>query len=131
MQMNFLRKVAERMGVPVSELADRREVKGMEKEQDASKKKNPHPWRTWILLLAIIQILTVFQIWQMNQKVWKALVHQSQDVIQLGDRLSDHLRNEKRHAEAMNQLLEKENRLLEECNQKLETFLNQVPTDGR
>lgn len=85
----------------------------MEKEQDASKKKNPHPWRTWILLLAIIQILTVFQIWQ-------ALVHQSQDVIQLGDCLSDHLRNENRHAEAMNQLLEKENRLLEECNQRLE-----------
>lgn len=103
----------------------------MEKEQDASKKKNPHPWRTWILLLAIIQILTVFRIWQMNQKIWKALVHQSQDVIQLGDRLSDHLKNENRHDEAMNQLLEKENRLLEECNQKLETFLNQVPTDGR
>ena len=113
MQMNFLRKVAERMGVPVSELADRREVKGMEKEQDASKKKNPHPWRTWILLLAIIQILTVFQMWQMNQKIWKALVQQSRDVIQLGDRLSDHLRNENRHVEAMNQLLEREKHLLE------------------
>lgn len=103
----------------------------MEKEQDASKKKNPHPWRTWILLLAIIQILTVFQMWQMNQKIWKALVQQSRDTIQLGDRLSDHLRNENRHAEAMNQLLEKENRLLEECNQRLEVYLNQTPTDNR
>lgn len=35
----------------------------MKIEQDISKKKNPHPWRTWILLLAIIQILTVFQIY--------------------------------------------------------------------
>ena len=78
----------------------------MKKEQDAGKKKNPHPWRTWILLLAIIQILTVL-------KMWKALVQQSRDVIQLGDRLSDHLRNENRHAEAMNQLLEREKHLLE------------------
>ena len=85
----------------------------MKKEQDAGKKKNPHPWRTWILLLAIIQILTVFQMWQMNQKIWKALVQQSRDVIQLGDRLSDHLRNENRHVEAMNQLLEREKHLLE------------------
>ena len=91
----------------------------MEKEQDTSKKKNPHPWRTWILLLTIIQILTVFQMWQMNQKIWKALVHQSQDVIQLGERLSDHLENENRHIEAMNQLLE-------ECNQMLEGYLNQI-----
>ena len=103
----------------------------MEIEQDISKKKNPHPWRTWILLLAIIQILTVFQMWQMNQKIWKALVQQSRDTIQLGDCLSDHLRNENRHAEAMNQLLEKENRLLEECNQRLEVYLNQTPTDNR
>ena len=35
------------------------------------------------------------------------------DTIQLGDRLSDHLRNENRHAEAMNQLLEREKHLLE------------------
>ena len=90
----------------------------MEKEQGTSKKKNPHPWRTWILLLAIIQLLTVFQMWQMNQRLWKALAQQSQDTIQLGDRLSDHLKNENRHAEEMNQLLEKENRLLEECNQR-------------
>lgn len=88
-------------------------------EQDTNQKKVPQPWKKWILLLAIIQILTVSQMWQMNQKIWKALVHQSQDVIQLGDRLSDHLRNENRHIEAMNQLLE-------ECNQKLEGYLKQI-----
>ncbi|RHO91229.1 hypothetical protein DW931_07125 [Clostridium sp. AM43-3BH] len=88
-------------------------------EQDTNQKKVPQPWKKWILLLAIIQILTVSQMWQMNQKIWKALVHQSQDVIQLGDRLSDHLRNENRHIEAMNQLLE-------ECNQRLEGYLNQI-----
>jgi ferritin-like metal-binding protein YciE len=88
-------------------------------EQDTNQKKIPQPWKKWILLLAIIQILTVSQMWQMNQKIWKALVHQSQDVIQLGDCLSDHLRNENRHIEAMNQLLE-------ECNQKLEGHLNQI-----
>ena len=88
-------------------------------EQDTNQKKVPQPWKKWILLLAIIQILTVSPRWQMNQKIWKALVHQSQDVIQLGDRLSDHLRNENRHIEAMNQLLE-------ECNQKLEGYLKQI-----
>ena len=88
-------------------------------EQDTNQKKVPQPWKKWILLLAIIQILTVSQMWQMNQKIWKALVHQSQDVIQLGDRLSDHLRTENRHIEAMNQLLE-------ECNQRLEGYLNQI-----
>ena len=88
-------------------------------EQDTNQKKVPQPWKKWILLLAIIQILTVSQMWQMNQKIWKALVHQSQDVIQLGDCLSNHLRNEKRHIEAMNQLLE-------ECNQMLEGYLNQI-----
>ena len=88
-------------------------------EQDTNQKKVPQPWKKWILLLAIIQILTVSQMWQMNQKIWKALVHQSQDVIQLGDRLSDHLSNENRHIEAMNQLLE-------ECNQRLEGYLNQI-----
>lgn len=88
-------------------------------EQDTNQKKVPQPWKKWILLLAIIQILTVSQMWQMNQKIWKALVHQSQDVVQLGNRLSDHLRNENRHIEAMNQLLE-------ECNQRLERYLNQI-----
>lgn len=93
-------------------------------EQDTNQKKVPQPWKKWILLLAIIQILTVSQMWQMNQKIWKALVHQSQDVIQLGDRLSDHLRNENRHIEAMNQLLE-------ECNQKLEGYLKQISTNSK
>ena len=88
-------------------------------EQDTNQKKVPQPWKKWILLLAIIQILTVSQMWQMNQGIWKALVHQSQDVVQLGNRLSDHLRNENRHIEAMNQLLE-------ECNQGLERYLNQI-----
>ena len=88
-------------------------------EQDTNQKKVPQPWKKWILLLAIIQILTVSQMWQMNQKIWKALVQQSRDTIQLGDRLSDHLRNENRHIEAMNQLLE-------ECNQRLEGYLNQI-----
>lgn len=32
MQMSFLRKVAERMGLPVSELADRREVRKVKTE---------------------------------------------------------------------------------------------------
>ena len=86
-------------------------------EQDTNQKKVPQPWKKWILLLAIIQILTVSQMWQMNQK--KALVQQSRDVIQFGDRLSDHLENENRHIEAMNQLLE-------ECNQMLEGYLNQI-----
>ena len=88
-------------------------------EQDTNQKKVPQPWKIWILLLAIIQILTVSQMWQMNQKTWKALVQQSRDVIQFGDRLSDHLENENRHIEAMNQLLE-------ECNQMLEGYLNQI-----
>lgn len=96
----------------------------MRNEQNTCQKKNPQPWRKWILLLAIIQILTVSQMWQMNQKLWKALVQQSQNVIQLGDHLSDHLRNENRHIEAMNQLLE-------ECNQKLKGYLNQISTDSK
>ena len=96
----------------------------MRNEQNTCQKKNPQPWRKWILLLAIIQILTVSQMWQMNQKLWKALVQQSRDVIQLGDLFSDHLRNENRHAEAMNQLLE-------ECNQKLKGYLNQISTDSK
>lgn len=50
-------------------------------EQDTNQKKVPQPWKKWILLLAIIQILTVSQMWQMNQKTWKALVQQSRDVI--------------------------------------------------
>jgi ferritin-like metal-binding protein YciE len=93
-------------------------------EQDTNQKKVPQPWKKWILLLAIIQILTVSQMWQMNQKIWKTLVHQSQDVIQLGDCLSDHLRNENRHIEAMNQLLE-------EYNQKLEEYLKQISTNSK
>lgn len=88
-------------------------------EQDTNRKKIPQPWKKWILLLAIIQILTVSQMWQMNQKIWKALTQLSQNAIQLGDCLSDHLENENRHIEAMNQLLE-------ECNQMLEGYLNQI-----
>ena len=84
-------------------------------------KKNPHPWRAWILTALIVsQILTAIQIRQANQELWNA-------VIQLGDRLSDHLEYEIRHNEEMNHLAEEENRLLEEWYQKLEEFLNQIP----
>lgn len=93
-------------------------------------KKNPHPWRAWILTALIVsQILTAIQIRQANQKLWKIVIQRGEDVIQLGDRLSDHLEYEIHHNEEMNQLVEEENRLLEEWYQNLEEFLSQNPVD--
>ena len=72
-------------------------------------KKNPHPWRAWILTALIVnQILTAIQIRQANQELWKAVIQRGEDVIQL---------------------VEEENRLLEEWYQNLEEFLSQNPVD--
>lgn len=93
-----------------------------------SEKKNPSPWEEWILvLLMVTQILTIAYFRQENLELWKAVYQRGEDVIQLGDRLSDHLEQEIRHNEAMNQLAEEENQLLERCGQKLIDFLNQNP----
>ena len=93
-------------------------------------KKNPHPWRVWILTALIVnQVLTAIQIRQANQKLWKIVIQRGEDVIQLGDRLSDHLEYEIHHNEEMNQLVEEENRLLEEWYQNLEEFLSQNPVE--
>ena len=93
-------------------------------------KKNPPMGREWILVLLMVsQIVTIAYFRQENLELWKAVNQRGEDVIQLGDRLSDHLEQEIRHNETMNQLAEEENQLLEKCGQKLIDFLNQNPVD--
>ena len=86
-------------------------------------KKNPHfpDWKIWILTsLVVSQILTVVQIRQANEELWKAviqqdealvqlgqeLVQQKQELVQLGQRLIEHQQNDILHKTTLNQLLE-------------------------
>ena len=86
-------------------------------------KKNPHfpDWKIWILTsLVVSQILTVVQIRQANEELWKAviqqdealvqlgqeLVQQKQELVQLGQRLIEHQQNDILHKTSLNQLLE-------------------------
>ncbi len=91
-------------------------------------KKNPHPWRAWILTALIVnQVLTAIQIRQANQELWKAVIQQDKNLVQIGEHLIEHQQNDILYKTIMNQLVEEENRLLEEWHQNLEEFLNQIP----
>lgn len=91
-------------------------------------KKNPHLWRAWILTALIVsQILTAIQIRQANQALWKAVIQQDKNLVQMGEHLIEHQQNDILYKTIMNQLVEEENRLLEEWHQNLEEFLNQIP----
>lgn len=70
-------------------------------------KKNPHPWRAWILTALIInQILTAIQIRQANQELWKAVIQQDKNLVQIGEHLIEHQQNDILYKTIMNHLVQ-------------------------
>ena len=70
-------------------------------------KKNSHPWRAWILTALIVnQILTAIQIRQANQELWKAVIQQDKNLVQIGEYLIEHQQNDILYKTIMNHLVQ-------------------------
>lgn len=70
-------------------------------------KKNPHPWRAWILTALIVnQILTAIQIRQANQELWKTVIQQDKNLVQIGEYLIEHQQNDILYKTIMNHLVQ-------------------------
>nr|DAZ50898.1 MAG TPA: hypothetical protein [Caudoviricetes sp.] len=70
-------------------------------------KKNPYPWRAWILTALIVnQVLTAIQIRQANQELWKAVIQQDKNLVQIGKHLIEHQQNDILYKTIMNHLVQ-------------------------
>ena len=70
-------------------------------------KKNPHPWRAWILTALIVnQILTAIQIRQANQELWKTVIQQDKNLVQIGEYLIEHQQNDILYKTIINHLVQ-------------------------
>ena len=73
-----------------------------------SEKKNPHfpDWKIWILTsLVASQVVTAFQVRQANQALWKAVIQQDENLVQLGQYLIEDQQNDILYKTTLNQIV--------------------------